>query len=600
MALRVWLPLNGNVNNKGASNSSITINGATVDNSGKIGKCYSFNGSSNYITGTHNFISNSTEDWSYCCWVKFNNVSNTMCLFSARSSTSTTGITIFTGSNWLIDDGERWTLTPKTAISASNWYHVCVTRTKSSKKLYINGALDSSTTTTGTPSTVCTTNYMIAASQNSATSPSGNYLNGYLNDARFYDQCLSEKEIKEISKGLVLHYPFDSNGIGAPNLCLNTTTFSGWSVGSGWTLGTSDDGTKMYSFSRTGATGNNWVRIIPTLRVDGNNYPNGITVSMDILTPDKSAINQKCLGALQQYNESGSRTGWYEPGWDLTNVVDNQWSRIKFTFSKSALLTNSQGLVYAYTMFSFQLVQNGNISIRKIKIEEGNTATPYTVAETEYSSGLEIDTSGLGNNGTRTGTLTGSKDTPRYQSSLLFSNSSYITYKLPPNMYYATYSFWMKFASFTNYGMINGKVNDPASGDTPWFSCNTESSQLWCYFGGNSPNYTRAGSGTLVANTWYHCAYVWNNGVAQWYLNGAKLGSAVTYTGKKYIPNSANISIGDSYTGSSWSGTPFNGQLSDFRVYATALSDADIAELYKVSSSIDNKGSMYCLDFSES
>lgn len=44
MALQVWLPLNGTLENKGLSNVTVTNNGATVDNNGKIGKCYSFNG----------------------------------------------------------------------------------------------------------------------------------------------------------------------------------------------------------------------------------------------------------------------------------------------------------------------------------------------------------------------------------------------------------------------------------------------------------------------------------------------------------------------------------------------------------------------------
>lgn len=46
MALRVWLPLDGNLNNYGISGATVTNNGATVDNSGKIGKCYSFNNTS--------------------------------------------------------------------------------------------------------------------------------------------------------------------------------------------------------------------------------------------------------------------------------------------------------------------------------------------------------------------------------------------------------------------------------------------------------------------------------------------------------------------------------------------------------------------------
>ena len=40
MALRVWLPLNGTLENKGISEYTFSNNGATVDNNGKIGKCY--------------------------------------------------------------------------------------------------------------------------------------------------------------------------------------------------------------------------------------------------------------------------------------------------------------------------------------------------------------------------------------------------------------------------------------------------------------------------------------------------------------------------------------------------------------------------------
>ena len=47
MALRVWLPLNGTLENRGLSNITVTNNGAAVDNNGKIGKCYNFDGTSN-------------------------------------------------------------------------------------------------------------------------------------------------------------------------------------------------------------------------------------------------------------------------------------------------------------------------------------------------------------------------------------------------------------------------------------------------------------------------------------------------------------------------------------------------------------------------
>lgn len=42
MSLRVWLPLNGNLDNQGLYNlPNPSLNRMVLDNNGKIGKCYS-------------------------------------------------------------------------------------------------------------------------------------------------------------------------------------------------------------------------------------------------------------------------------------------------------------------------------------------------------------------------------------------------------------------------------------------------------------------------------------------------------------------------------------------------------------------------------
>ena len=45
MSLKIWLPLNGTLENKGVSNINIVNENATINTAGKIGSCYSFNGS---------------------------------------------------------------------------------------------------------------------------------------------------------------------------------------------------------------------------------------------------------------------------------------------------------------------------------------------------------------------------------------------------------------------------------------------------------------------------------------------------------------------------------------------------------------------------
>ena len=211
MSLKLWLPLTKNILNYGPTVSNVTATNVTANTNGKIGGCYSFNGSSSYLLGTQNFITNNLGDFSFACWMKVNSTAAGQTLFSCRTTTAATGITVFYyGSKWLFDDGTRWEFTPTTTIATNTWYHVCFVRKKGvGKYLYINGVLDKSTTTLGTLSTVSTTNFTIGGSQNTSTTANTNWLNGYLNDLRFYDHALSIAEIKELAKGLCRHYKLD-------------------------------------------------------------------------------------------------------------------------------------------------------------------------------------------------------------------------------------------------------------------------------------------------------------------------------------------------------------------------------------------------------
>ena len=87
MSLQVWLPLNGNFQNQGLQSSInlITSNTApSVDNAGKIGKCYYFNGT--YIRGTYYGGGNIT----FACWLKFNTLSNCH-IIDARATSGEAG-----------------------------------------------------------------------------------------------------------------------------------------------------------------------------------------------------------------------------------------------------------------------------------------------------------------------------------------------------------------------------------------------------------------------------------------------------------------------------------------------------------------------------
>ena len=64
MSLRVWLPLNGSIDNKGCDPATITNSGAVINENGKLGKCYSF--SSAYMKAQN--VSLPTTCWSMAVW----------------------------------------------------------------------------------------------------------------------------------------------------------------------------------------------------------------------------------------------------------------------------------------------------------------------------------------------------------------------------------------------------------------------------------------------------------------------------------------------------------------------------------------------------
>jgi hypothetical protein len=76
MSLRVWLPLDGALNNCGISEVSATANGATINTAGKIGSCYVFDGSNDFISLTgstlYKIFTGGSNAFSICKWIYHN------------------------------------------------------------------------------------------------------------------------------------------------------------------------------------------------------------------------------------------------------------------------------------------------------------------------------------------------------------------------------------------------------------------------------------------------------------------------------------------------------------------------------------------------
>jgi len=234
MALRVWLPLDGDLRNLGASDIEVANNGATIDNAGKIGKCYYFDGNMHYLQLSKSVGDLYSGDFSWAVWLK--PTDSTRSIISSEYSSAGSSNVAF---ELTASRGVRiyWNGSPdiypaNSTLPINTWTHVAVTKTTGTIKTYLNGQLTN--TYTGTLSDrPSTSKIRIGDDYRGGTSVS--YM-GYMNDWRLYDHCLSAAEVREISQGLVLHYKLDD----APILC--KTNLTSWTKESGVTSTAQDDG----------------------------------------------------------------------------------------------------------------------------------------------------------------------------------------------------------------------------------------------------------------------------------------------------------------------------------------------------------------------
>lgn len=221
-----------------------------------------------------------------------------------------------------------------------------------------------------------------------------NNIQGVINDVRIYkNEILSPREIKEISKGLVLHYPLNRGGFGQDNLLKASNEYV---TNSSYCI-------KSYYFGDDPPQEGEEVTIqIKGHLADTKSYWNVYNSggSVNVIALFKSS-----------YNEA---TGIY--------TATGNWVITKGTTTATNKFIN----VYAFTSS-----QSGESTIEWIKLERGSTATPWipNSADDLYSAmgldnGIEYDVSGYGNNGSVTGSLAYSSDTPRYLGSTYITNGS--------------------------------------------------------------------------------------------------------------------------------------------------------------------------------
>ena len=233
MSLKIWLPLNGNLNNFGCSNINIITTGTTTFLNGKIGKGLFCDGISSWTIEPITLNVNT----SICCWIKTS--INNKILWTLNSDTyGNLNLSTYNGIYCLNTDNENNNSFKDNnnndiiAYTDELWHHLAVTFNNNIVKLYIDGVFCGAAATFKSP---IATNKSIAIGGNSS-----NYnWSGMVNDFRIYDHTLSITEIKEIAKGLVIHYKLDtiqnniiqdSSGYNYNGILINTPIISNDSI----------------------------------------------------------------------------------------------------------------------------------------------------------------------------------------------------------------------------------------------------------------------------------------------------------------------------------------------------------------------------------
>ena len=645
MSLVEWLPLNGDLKNQGLNDVTISGSGAYTSNTaGKIGNCI-LTSTSNKIDLGYNGAQINTGSISMCGWFKLNQAA-----IEAKLSTLTYPTTAPSATGSLIGNGSYggiglvWTANKTTAsdpltsikvylyirsstngalassqytIPFDTWVHIAGTFDKDTKRgsLYINGSLFAgfnNNAFTDAPSRNLYINYNGVMAGNGP----GSYIPFYCNDVRIYDNCLSPMEVHEIAQAKLIHLKLSDPYMEATtNLAtsnLSNTCYNGATNKYGYGTNTDmykDDGYYQGRNCTRVRMGTNGLDAYPYVYFDAfaTSGATTYTLSFDYFPTIGDVIGPYSLNGASNWSWSTDDASGSETNVAFLTPIPvklYQWNHIRITARKYDTSSTARGTGYLRIGSAKHTSNTLNYWLfANVQVEAKDHETGWTALNTTRSAESIGDASGYGHAGTPNNIVV-SKDSVMYNISSKFNgSSSYV--KVDDNTWMAD-------------GMSAFTVNLWAKSDSAWatnthfFSC-TESGGFNTEAGNSGylrfPHYVYTNSAhtsynyqydsnelklaDLPVGSWVMLTWVYDSTGTRTYINGQL---HHTYTATSYgmrFNTNARLFLGCEANTANPTPPYFNGQMSDFRMYASALTADDIQSLYSKRGYIDNLGNVY-------
>ena len=576
MSLLIWLPLNGDLRNQGLSDLVFTnTNSVNIyeDDNGKIGKCYIKPAAKKLGSIESDKTILLDGDLSMCCWAKVTEdvgsdtanglISNHTAADSStgygfginikRISANDYRICCSTGSG---SNGRTYRNYYGTTNIKNAWHHLALTynHTKEEFQLWVDGKVEK------------TQQYKNVAIESkfkifnwSVTNTNKNYLPACaLNDVRVYDHCLSAKEIEEISKGMILHYKLTE----APLQNVLTSTVS--------KTGTIKSGNYVYT----------------TYWYINNDYKSLFTTGKIITVEYDYSV------------ENITSTNFYI----YTQLNGSRLAPAKSEVNYDKISTNPTGHVVVSYQVSADQAASNEFRIR-VRLMHANVGASMTISNPQLYIGLPTniiyDVSGYHNDGIKYGNLPiMSSAGGKYEQAVLIKNglNSYINspkIHLPDDQ--ITFNIWCQSITGESGGGNYHTILTSASGNPYTMSINLSGQfRSGLYIGGNG-QVKNVSPKVMLNQQWHMCTMTYDGNSIKRYVDGV-LSSSDSITGS--LTNTFDYFTFGRYDGKT---TYYckNIGINDIRIYATALTESQIKELYNTSGTIDNLGNIYVRELVE-